>query len=163
VCRAGKSAFDTTLPATFEVASSVVNNKVAGNVAAGSDRIGFSIPGDACSALSTPSQLLFVNNRAHSCLVGLVLRAATGGASCTALANFTAHLNWDFGVLTLKGIPTDVVLQHVVAAGEGREVDRQPCLLLPRAPELLTHHSLTHPRCLQTRATPASWCCARRA
>lgn len=82
---------------------------------------GFNIPGVACSSLpTTPSgrgKLQFMNNAAHSNLVGLVLRAASDGGPCTALANFTTWLNWDFGIITLKGIPTDVTLQHVVVAG----------------------------------------------
>lgn len=82
---------------------------------------GFHIPGDACSSLpSSPGgrgRLLFLNNMAHSNLVGLVLRAVPDGGPCTALANFTTYLNWDFGIITLKGITSDVVLQHVVVAG----------------------------------------------
>lgn len=96
---------------------------------------GFSIPGDACSSLpASPGSrggLMFLNNVAHSNLVGLVLRAVSDGGPCTALANFTAYLSWDFGVITLKGITTDVVLQHIVVAGmfgdRGRcELARQP-------------------------------------
>lgn len=82
---------------------------------------GFNIPGDACSALpataGSQSSSLFVGNAAHSNLVGLVLRAAADGGPCTALSNFTTYLNWDFGIITLKGIPTDVTLKHVVVAG----------------------------------------------
>lgn len=82
---------------------------------------GFSIPGDACSALPSTSDskgsLLFVNNAAHSNLAGLVLRAVADGGPCTALSNFTTYLNWDFGIMTLKGITTDVTLRHVVVAG----------------------------------------------
>lgn len=82
---------------------------------------GFHIPGDACSSLpSTPTgrgRLLFLNNVAHSNLVGLVLRAVSDGGPCTALANFTTYLSWDFGIITLKGIASDVTLQHVVVAG----------------------------------------------
>jgi hypothetical protein len=49
--------------------------------------------------------------------VGLVLRAVADGGPCTALSNFTTYLNHDFGIITLKGITSDVVLQHVVVAG----------------------------------------------
>jgi hypothetical protein len=82
---------------------------------------GFSVPGDACSALPSTSDskgsLLFVNNAAHSNLAGLVLRAVADGGPCTALSNFTTYLSWDFGIITLKGITTDVTLRHVVVAG----------------------------------------------
>lgn len=80
---------------------------------------GFNIPGDACGSLSAggSGRLLFLNNVAHSNLVGLVLRAAADGGPCTALTNFTTYLNHDFGIITLKGITSDVVLQHVVVAG----------------------------------------------
>jgi hypothetical protein len=82
---------------------------------------GFHIPGDACSALPGSTggkgRLLFLNNVAHSNLVGLVLRGVPDGGACTALANFTTYLNWDFDIITLKGITTDVNLQHIVVAG----------------------------------------------
>lgn len=47
-----------------------------------------------------------------------MLRGVPDGGSCTALANFTTYLNWDFGIITLKGITSDVTLQHVVVAGK---------------------------------------------
>ena len=57
----------------------------------------------------------FQNNTAHSCLVGAWLRAsvASSGVGCTALSNFTAHTNWDYGLLTLRGIDTDVRMYDV--------------------------------------------------
>ena len=113
------SIFDQWLPSTYY--SSAVNN-IFSNVAAGSDRIGFTYVGDQCGAAVTT-----YNNTAHSLLVGLSLlrTVATTGALCTAVTNFTAWRTWDFGVLaSIGGISTDVAMTGVVVA-EGKHAGVQ--------------------------------------
>lgn len=56
-------------------------------------------------------------NVAHSNLAGVILRAEPGGSSCSRLSNFTSWASWDFGLITMKGITSDLQLQHVVIAG----------------------------------------------
>jgi hypothetical protein len=90
----------------------MLNNTLVGNVAAGSDRLGYWLVGLPCGAAAGA----FANNSAHSSLVGLVLRANDQGAPCTQLSAFSTFLNWDFGLLTMKGITTDVRLVDIVAA-----------------------------------------------
>ncbi len=57
----------------------------------------------------------FEANTAHGCLAGLWLRssAASRSVGCTQLAAFTAHTNWDYGLVTARGIDTDVRLYDV--------------------------------------------------
>ena len=121
----GKSAFDQQLPATYEVTLLATNITLTGNVAAGSERLGFLIPGDACSAVAGGNSQAgrYSNNSVHSSLAGVLLHpsGAVGGNGCTAFVNATLYLNWDFGFLTMKGIETDVLLQDLVVAGEGRK------------------------------------------
>jgi imidazolonepropionase-like amidohydrolase len=57
------------------------------------------------------------NNVAHSNLAGVVLRAEPGGSSCSQLSNFTSYASLDFGLITMKGITSDLLLQHVTIAG----------------------------------------------
>ncbi|GLI70486.1 hypothetical protein VaNZ11_015368 [Volvox africanus] len=107
------------------------NNWVQGNVAAGSDRFGFVLYGQPCSDVDesahgatpppSPSSATplthgsVLDNVAHSCLAGMWLRssAASRAANCTALSSFIAHTNWDFGIITMRGIDTDVRLYDV--------------------------------------------------
>ncbi|CAG9461071.1 unnamed protein product [Pedinophyceae sp. YPF-701] len=95
----GKSSFDLALPAVFD--AQVAGNIIQGNVAAGSDRIGFYVAGDNCGRIGTPAHRL-ANNTAHGALVGMILVQGLG--LCTSVDGFTAHHNWDFGVLTMRGI-----------------------------------------------------------
>ncbi len=59
---------------------------------------------------STSALLSYSNNTAHSYLVGAWLRQSSESAAtgCTALYNFTTYLNWDFGIISTRGIETDV-------------------------------------------------------
>jgi hypothetical protein len=90
----------------------MLNNTLVGNVAAGSGRLGYWLAGLPCGARAGA----FANNSAHSSLVGMVLRANDQGAPCTELSAFSTYLNWDFGLLTMGGIATDVRLRDIVAA-----------------------------------------------
>ncbi|GIL42086.1 hypothetical protein Vafri_130 [Volvox africanus] len=106
-------------------------NWVQGNVAAGSDRFGFILYGQPCSDVDesaygttpppSPSSATtlthgsVLDNVAHSCLAGMWLRssAASRAANCTALSSFIGHTNWDFGIITMRGIDTDVRLYDI--------------------------------------------------
>jgi hypothetical protein len=81
-------------------------------VAAGSERIGFHITGPPCT-----NGTAWADNSAHSAVTGVWLRANTAGSSCTLLGpRFSMYLNWDFGLVTTKGIPSDLVLDRPVVA-----------------------------------------------
>ena len=107
----GKSGFDLSLPATFDI-QAPGEHVVEGNVAAGSDRIGFWVAGGHCDAAK--GRAAFRDNTAHSSLVGLVLTRS--GSGCTKVERFTAFRNWDFGILTMRGLASDLVLDGVVLA-----------------------------------------------
>ena len=101
----GKSGQDLQMPATYMLAFG--DNTVEGNVAAGSERLGYMLYGPACSSMA-----LFRNNSAHSSVVGMWLQSSVESAAegCTAVYNFTSFMSWDFGIITTKGIDTDVQL-----------------------------------------------------
>ncbi|KAG2496270.1 hypothetical protein HYH03_005503 [Edaphochlamys debaryana] len=107
----GKSGFDLSMPCTFDIKSA--SNWVEDNVAAGSERFGFAYYGLPCaSGFATGS---FRNNTAHTGLDGMWLRASNESipTGCTALRNFTTWMNWDFGIISMRGIPTDVLFEDV--------------------------------------------------
>lgn len=130
--RAGKSGFDSALPATFEI-SAPGGHEVVGNVAAGSDRLGFLAAGAPCDAAEGEES--FRDNVAHSSLAGLVL---TRAGACTLVRGFQAYRNWDFGIITMRGIDSDVVLDGVVLA------DNMHAGLLPLVKgAMVTAHEVT--------------------
>ncbi|GIM05166.1 hypothetical protein Vretimale_9611 [Volvox reticuliferus] len=106
----GKSIFDVTMPSSFNILQAA--NWVTDNIAAGSERCGFIFYGPPCGNYANGA---FLNNTAHSSLVGLWYRASSesAGAGCTQLTNFTTYMNWDFGVISTRGITTDVILKNV--------------------------------------------------
>ncbi|KAG1667228.1 hypothetical protein FOA52_009793 [Chlamydomonas sp. UWO 241] len=102
------SAQNLDIPGTFEILSG--DNIVTGNVAAGSDRVGFTLLGPACANFAN-----FANNTAHSNVVGVWLRASSesSAAGCTSLNNMTIYMSWDFGVISTRGIETNVEIKNV--------------------------------------------------
>ncbi|KAG1658047.1 hypothetical protein FOA52_004206 [Chlamydomonas sp. UWO 241] len=101
--------------ATFELHDGAVV-VASGNVAAGSEGVGWLLHGPACdSGSDAAGSVSFSNNSAHSNVVGVWLKssAASRAAGCTALANATVWMSWDFGVVTTGGIDTHVLMEHV--------------------------------------------------
>ncbi|GFR40478.1 hypothetical protein Agub_g1045 [Astrephomene gubernaculifera] len=107
----GKSTSDTFQVATFNILSPA--NWVEDNVAGGSERYGYTYYGTPCSASFLAGS--FRNNTAHSSLAGMWLRASNESLldGCTAVRNFTTYMNWDFGIISIRGIATDVLLENV--------------------------------------------------
>lgn len=92
-------------------------------MAAGGARVCFAMPGESCAV--NVKFATIANNAARGCLAGLLLRAADGVA-CTQLVNFTAHHNWDYGVLSAPpGLPTNLHLHNLLVS------DTQHAALLP--------------------------------
>jgi hypothetical protein len=100
------SGFDQHQPTTFHIEGS--SNVVQRNRAAGSDRYGFIARGDPCSS-SAP---LFSENHSQSSLVALIPREARGGGGCTRIHHFTAAFSWDFGMLNIGGLTTQLELRN---------------------------------------------------
>jgi hypothetical protein len=98
--------FDLRLPSTFGIFTH--GNTLTDNIAAGSDRLGFNVVGEACG-IAAPR---ISRNHAQSVTVGMIPRAAEGGAatSCTQIHGFTTAFAWDFGLITMTGLPTDLDL-----------------------------------------------------
>ena len=109
-----KSNKDTIQPSTIDVL--VAANYIEDNVVAGSERYGYGYYGIPCGGTYTAGS--FRNNSAHGCLVGMWLRASddSTAAGCTVLTNFTTHTNWDYGIISTRGIPTDVLFIDVNVA-----------------------------------------------
>ncbi|CAK8682976.1 unnamed protein product [Clavelina lepadiformis] len=81
--------------ASFEVAeaSSLI---MKGNVAAGSERRGFHIDGEACDAPEDDNA--WTGNVAHGCLHGIQIFTADGVGSCSMIRNFVVYKSWDYGI-----------------------------------------------------------------
>ena len=153
---ANKNNFDFLYQANFLIQAG--GNVVQGNVAAGSDRLGFDMVGDPCryeqyygatnASLLYNGQPLIYNNTAHSALIGLMLRstdqlvgqvdmtlptwAVNGGVqarTCTQVKGFSAWRNWDFGILaSVRGLSTDALFTNVAFA-ENRHSSLTPLLV----------------------------------
>jgi len=132
----GKSSFDLVLPASFATRFSG-NHMVRFNAASGSDRIGFDAVGSACDDPES-----FRGNEASKSLVGLIPRRS-GVDGCTLVTDFIAHHNWDFGILTMTGLASDLHLDGV-AVLETKHVGLQPLFRGGNADlrELLVSNSL---------------------
>jgi hypothetical protein len=106
-----KSGKDTVQPSSIDVLNAA--NFIEDNVVAGSERYGYGFYGPPCGGTYTAGR--WRNNSAHGCLVGLWLRASddSSSAGCTVLQNFTTHTNWDYGLISTRGITTDVQLIDV--------------------------------------------------
>jgi hypothetical protein len=98
------SAFDQHQPTTFRIVGA--NNTVQRNIAAGSDRYSFMVRGDSCG----PDAPLFSENHAQSSLVALIPIEAPG--NCTRIHSFTAAFSWDFGLINVGGLTTQLELHH---------------------------------------------------
>ncbi|CAK8682966.1 unnamed protein product [Clavelina lepadiformis] len=81
--------------ASFEVAeaSSLI---MKGNVAAGSERRGFHIDGEACDAPEDDNA--WTGNVAHGCLHGIQIFTADGVGNCSMIRNFVVYKSWDYGI-----------------------------------------------------------------
>ena len=85
--------------ANFELASTLVNLTLRGNVAAGGNKAGFHVNGDACTAEG--DQLQVADNTAHSTLHGFHLGFSDGHSSgCTHIARFTAHSCFHYAIFS---------------------------------------------------------------
>ncbi|GAQ89759.1 hypothetical protein KFL_005590010 [Klebsormidium nitens] len=103
-----KSPHDMHLPATYEIWAP--RNSVTGNVAAGSERLGFRVIADSCNGTAD-----FAGNTAHTSLIGLYLHQGSDGKvarTCTAVRKFQAWRNWDFGILA-PNVASDVEIADV--------------------------------------------------
>ncbi|QDZ24800.1 fibrocystin-L [Chloropicon primus] len=108
VMKMDKSKHDFVWPAGVE--DKVGGNAIASNVVAGSDRIGFYVVAGGCSSSSAAA---FKDNVAHSCVVGVMLRAS--GTGCSLISRSQLHHNWDFGILgTVRGLPENIVVENNV-------------------------------------------------
>ncbi|PNH07097.1 Fibrocystin-L [Tetrabaena socialis] len=112
----GNSGFDPRLPASFLIEHPF--NFIEGNVAAGSERLGFWYSGLPCSTLSANRSTApgsFLNNTAHSTLAGMRLLSSppSEDEGCTGVANFTSYMAWDFDIISPHGIETDVLLRNI--------------------------------------------------
>ena len=98
--------FDLRLPATFGIYTG--GNTLKDNIAAGSDRLGFDIIGEACGTADPR----ITRNHAQSTTVGMIPRAgdASSAAGCTQIHGYTTAFSWDFGLITMTGLPTDLDL-----------------------------------------------------
>lgn len=81
------------------------NSYILSNVAAGSERAGFSGPGSTCDLATSPvgssSSTFFDGNTAHSCLFGFVFdfyAVQVRDLPCVAMSKFTAWKIWLYAI-----------------------------------------------------------------
>lgn len=94
-----KSPHDMDLPATYEIWAP--GNSVTGNIAAGSERLGFRVIADSCNGTAD-----FAGNVAHTSLIGLYLHQGSDGKvprTCTAVRKFQA---WRVRLQAPKSVDT---------------------------------------------------------
>ena len=88
-------------PANFDLSSTRSNLTLRRNVAAGGNKAGFYVNGDACTVEG--EQLQVADNTAHSTLHGIHLGYSDGHPSgCTHIARFTAHSCHHYGIFSFS-------------------------------------------------------------
>ncbi|XP_078503492.1 fibrocystin [Lissotriton helveticus] len=78
-----------------------------GNTVAGSERIAFWVSGQICDQFQNP----WNENVAHSSLHGVHLYDGDGFPNCTRIVGFTAHKNYDYGIMFHIG--SSVLVENV--------------------------------------------------
>ena len=75
------------------------NTTMIGNAVAGSERVGFLIPGENCNP-SNQEKGLWQDNEAHSCLHGLHIDKEKNYGACAHVPNFYSWKNFDYGIFS---------------------------------------------------------------
>uniref|UniRef100_H2YFZ9 G8 domain-containing protein n=1 Tax=Ciona savignyi TaxID=51511 RepID=H2YFZ9_CIOSA len=102
------------------------NLTLVNNTAAGSERIGFHVDGEACDAgMENP----WWGNVAHGCLHGIHIFTGDGIAPCSMLRNFVVYKSWDYAIY--HQTTTSVVIKDTIMADS--TVGYLPIIFAPAA------------------------------
>uniref|UniRef100_H2YQB4 Polycystic kidney and hepatic disease 1 (autosomal recessive)-like 1 n=1 Tax=Ciona savignyi TaxID=51511 RepID=H2YQB4_CIOSA len=111
--------------AAFELAEAT-DLVLVNNTAAGSERIGFHVDGEACDA---GLENAWSGNVAHGCLHGVHVSRDDGIAPCSMLRNFVVYKSWDYGIYHQTS--TSVVVRDTIIADS--TVGYLPIIFAPAA------------------------------
>nr|XP_026695327.1 fibrocystin-L-like [Ciona intestinalis] len=99
---------------------------VVNNTAAGSERIGFHVDGEACDA---GDENAWMGNVAHGCLHGIQIFIPDGIFPCSMLRNFVVYKSWDYAIY--HQTQTSVIIKDTIIADS--TVGLLPVLFAPPA------------------------------
>lgn len=106
------------------------NTTMIGNVVAGSERVGFLIPGESCTAMSPERG--WKDNEAHSCLHGLHVDKEHNFGDCARVSNFFSWKNYDYGIFSYASC--SIIVSNCTFADNGNSL-----FLYVGTPSSLTH------------------------
>ena len=109
--------FDIFWPGGVEVIKAK-NTTMIGNVVAGSEKIGFLIPGENCQAVDRERD--WRENEAHSCLHGVHIDKVNNFGSCARVSNFYSWKNWDFGIFSYASC--SIIVSNCTVADSGNDL-----------------------------------------
>ena len=119
--------FDIFWPGGIEVIKAK-NTTMIGNVVAGSEKIGFLIPGESCTVVNRERG--WKENEAHSCLHGVHVDKANNVGDCARVSNFYSWKNYDYGIFSYASC--SIIVSNCTVADSGNDlflyVGRPPAL-----------------------------------
>ncbi len=106
-----KPDFDVHWPGGIEV-SKAKDTTMIGNAVAGSEKIGFLIPGESCDVVDNTRD--WRDNEAHSCLHGIHVPYSDHIPGCLRVSNFYSWKNFDYGIFAWPS--ANVIVSHCTLA-----------------------------------------------
>ena len=94
------------------------NTTMIGNVVAGSERIGFLIPGEDCKVVDRERD--WRENEAHSCLHGLHIDKSDNRGDCARVSNFYSWKNFDYGIFSYA--KCSIIVSNCTVAESGNNL-----------------------------------------
>ena len=106
------------------------NTTMIGNAVAGSERVGFLIPGENCTVVNDGRN--WKENEAHSCLHGIHIDKENNFGACALVSNFYSWKNWDYGIFSFASC--SVIVSNCTFADSGNDL-----FIHVGTPRALTH------------------------
>lgn len=106
------------------------NTTMIGNVVAGSERIGFLIPGEDCNVVNPERD--WQDNEAHSCIHGLHVDKLSNNGDCARISNFYSWKNYDYGIFSYA--TCSIIVSNCTVADSGNDL-----FLYVGTPRALSH------------------------
>ena len=94
------------------------NTTMIGNAVAGSERIGFLIPGEDCEVINRERD--WRENEAHSCLHGVHIDKGKNFGKCARVSNFYSWKNWDYGIFSYASC--SIIVSNCTVADSGNDL-----------------------------------------
>ena len=94
------------------------NTTMVGNVVAGSEKIGFLIPGESCQDVNRERG--WKENEAHSCLHGVHIDKVSNAGDCALVSNFYSWKNFDYGIFSYASC--SIIVSNSTIADSGNDL-----------------------------------------